>query len=862
MEIEEIEHKLTRSELIDYARYHQNNSKLYVDENANVINNSIVDFSEIQIGEAEKRYDLETLHYYVAIYDEKKKYNVYPNGTMDLVPRVGVDMIMSNKFLTGYVNYFNLNIRNSIQTLSRVDLMDDEPMMWMRPDFEFKDNVMKPIPNLLFYGMYLDKSKIQVIDPEIELSELDIISAKANNDGKITIDDPRDPFNPNQVLKLYYPITIDVSQIVIQRVTPTIRLSIAQLQTKTHFPVSEMTNGAFDATNNIDLISPLKLQPLTVNTIVRYNEVNLNKLIITDNASRHNIDGITNYENTLTLPLDDKEIIITNTNSVTFQAITDSLIGYDKVTVKPQLKLEPVHDFHVPTYNDLTNNHYKYKKTAKQFNPELIGITEIDLDVNLNGLLETKTITVNEGSNTTILAKNDNCLGYEEVTIKVKGNDDPDSAPAVVYPIPITAFGIYQIKPIYCIPPATRCSSITFTYADLTAAVVAGGVMGLLPSLIPATATITENGQYTYLPDEYPIPQPAQNVAYSSFIVNVNVPQPQPSLISGAITKYTNGSFTLTAPEGYDGYNNYTINIQVPNQTEEKTITSNGTYTPSNGHIGFSKVTVNVPIPTFNTQTKTITSNGTYTPSSGYDGFSQVTVNVPIPTFNTQTKTITSNGTYTPSSGYDGFSQVTVNVSNNLIGKIITSNGVYYPDSPYDGFYSVNVQVNPKLQIKEITSNGTYTPDTGNDGFSSVTVNVTPEKRTLGKIIIGSNTVNLFTTNFNYNNISNSSITMTTINTLIKITPSSSSLIFELFKPTVYNNATFPIEYGCYYKLLPYTIDSNTNITYCTSDSNKYSIFRTNAFYNTNDSNAYLYSKITILSNFYNFPTFTYTPDM
>jgi len=333
MEIEEIEHKLTRGELIDLARYHKNNSKLYIDEGINVLNNSIVDFSEIEKGETEKRYNLETLHYYVAIYDEKKGYNVYPNGTMDLIPRVGVDMIMSNKFLTGYVNYFDLNIRNSIQKLSRMDLMDDNPTIWIRPDFEIKNNVMKPIENLLFYGIYLDKSKIEVIDPEIELSEIDILSAKANNDGIITIDDPKDPFNPNQVLKLYYPITIDVSKIAIQRITPTIRLSISQLQTKTHFPVSEMTNGAFDATNSIDLVSPLKLQPLTVTTIVKYNEVNLNQLIITDNASRHNIDGITNYENTLKLPLDDKEIIITDTKPVTVQAITDNLIGYDKVTV-------------------------------------------------------------------------------------------------------------------------------------------------------------------------------------------------------------------------------------------------------------------------------------------------------------------------------------------------------------------------------------------------------------------------------------------------------------------------------------------------------------------------------------------------
>lgn len=55
--------------------------------------------------------------------------------------------------------------------------------------------------------------------------------------------------------------------------------------------------------------------------------------------------------------------------------------------------------------------------------------------------------------------------------------------------------------------------------------------------------------------------------------------------------------------------------------------TSNGTYTHT-GYDGYDSVTVNVPAPTISLQDKSITSNGTYTADSGYDGLGTVTVNV------------------------------------------------------------------------------------------------------------------------------------------------------------------------------------------------------------------------------------------
>ena len=66
-----------------------------------------------------------------------------------------------------------------------------------------------------------------------------------------------------------------------------------------------------------------------------------------------------------------------------------------------------------------------------------------------------------------------------------------------------------------------------------------------------------------------------------------------------------------------------------PAPTEYLSTDHNGTFTPSDGHVGFSSVNVDVPIPTFETEEKTITLNGTYAAEDDeVDGYSEVTVNV------------------------------------------------------------------------------------------------------------------------------------------------------------------------------------------------------------------------------------------
>lgn len=213
---------------------------------------------------------------------------------------------------------------------------------------------------------------------------------------------------------------------------------------------------------------------------------------------------------------------------------------------------------------------------------------------------------------------------------------------------------------------------------------------------------------------------------------------------------YTTGKITVSA---------------VP--TETKTITANGTYSPSSGKY-FSSVEVAVAgdVPTYQsktvspstsaqtvtaddgydalsdvtvnaiqTETKSVTSNGTYNPTSG-KYFSSVTVNVPAEEFNTQTKTVTpteSTQTVSPDNGYDGLSTVTVNpISSTYVGSAVPTKGAttITPNSNSQTAISSGTYATGDIivsavstETKSITANGTYTPSDGKY-FSSVSVSV------------------------------------------------------------------------------------------------------------------------------------------
>lgn len=177
--------------------------------------------------------------------------------------------------------------------------------------------------------------------------------------------------------------------------------------------------------------------------------------------------------------------------------------------------------------------------------------------------------------------------------------------------------------------------------------------------------------------------------------------------------KYTTGDVTVSA---------------VP--TETKTITANGTYSPSNGKY-FSSVEVAVAgdIPTYQSKTVTpSTSTHTITADDGYDALSDVTVEA----IKTETKSVTpttSTQTVVPTSG-SYLTQVDVGAISTET-KNVTSNGTYTPSSG-KFFSSVTVAVPSDavaLQEKTVTATENeqiISPDSGYGGFSTVTVNPIP----------------------------------------------------------------------------------------------------------------------------------------
>lgn len=138
-----------------------------------------------------------------------------------------------------------------------------------------------------------------------------------------------------------------------------------------------------------------------------------------------------------------------------------------------------------------------------------------------------------------------------------------------------------------------------------------------------------------------------------------------------------NGTRTIEASSGVDGYSPITIETNVPipePELDSITITENGTYTPPSGTDGYDEITVNVPSDTPNIQslTTTIASNGITTIHASdvnCDGFDPVTIRTEVPEPVLDSLSVTQNGTYTPPTGTDGYNEITVNVPSET-GKI------------------------------------------------------------------------------------------------------------------------------------------------------------------------------------------------
>ena len=214
---------------------------------------------------------------------------------------------------------------------------------------------------------------------------------------------------------------------------------------------------------------------------------------------------------------------------------------------------------------------------------------------------------------------------------------------------------------------------------------------------------------------------------------NQIIPNVTVRLSSSGVTNYQVKTITpstsvqnVVADSGFDALSKVTVNAI---QTETKTVTTNGTVTPSSGKY-LTSVTVNVPVgSTINNQNKTVTpttSQQSITADSGYTGLGTVTVNrIPtnylIPSGN---KSITANGTNIDVAAY---STVSVNVSStiNNQNKTVTpttSQQTINADSGYSGLGTVTVNA-IQTETKTVTTNGTVIPSSGKY-LTSVTVNV------------------------------------------------------------------------------------------------------------------------------------------
>ena len=178
------------------------------------------------------------------------------------------------------------------------------------------------------------------------------------------------------------------------------------------------------------------------------------------------------------------------------------------------------------------------------------------------------------------------------------------------------------------------------------------------------TKSVTSNGTY----------KPTNGKYFSS--VTVNVPSETFNTQTKTVTP-TESTQTISPDNGYNGLSTVTVN-PISSTYIGSAVPTKGatTITPnSNSQTAISSgtyATGNITVSAVPTETKSITANGTYTPSNG-KYFSSVNVNVVGDAFDIQSKSVTpteSEQIVTPDAGYDGLSSVTVGaISSTYVGS-------------------------------------------------------------------------------------------------------------------------------------------------------------------------------------------------
>ena len=236
------------------------------------------------------------------------------------------------------------------------------------------------------------------------------------------------------------------------------------------------------------------------------------------------------------------------------------------------------------------------------------------------------------------------------------------------------------------VTPTTSTQKVTPTSGKYLTEVSIGAIQ-------TETKSVTSNGTY----------KPTNGKYFSS--VTVNVPSETFNTQTKTVTP-TESTQTVSPDNGYNGLSSVTVN-PISSTYIGSAVPTKGatTITPnSNSQTAISSgtyATGNITVSAVPTETKSITANGTYTPSNG-KYFSSVNVNVVGDAFDTQSKSVTpteSEQIVTPDTGYDGLSSVTVGaISSTYVGSDVTRKSA--------------VTITPSTSAQTAVSTGTYV--TGN----------------------------------------------------------------------------------------------------------------------------------------------------